>query len=142
MALCHLQTNIELSMYNKKPVTPKEFVKALLDRYDIGGFKEDTKMTDAYVVLIRGKRATLRSGKSLWKSKGAAKSALRHHLNSMQYGVDCYVASDELDNHGSPKKNYTLERELIRQTEDEWITKNTIVMPLSKWLEHMEKMKK
>jgi hypothetical protein len=36
----------------------------------------------SFIILVNGKRATLRSGKSVWSTIGHAKSALKNHLGS------------------------------------------------------------
>ena len=52
----------------------------------------------SFIILVNGKRATLRSGKSVWSTLGHAKSALRNHIKTMCY-YNLSRKSDELYNY-------------------------------------------
>lgn len=41
----------------------------------------------SFIILVNDKRATLRSGKSVWSTLGHAKSALRNHIKSLRYSM-------------------------------------------------------
>lgn len=56
----------------------------------------DSEYSEPHILVINGKRVKTRSGKSLWKTKAAAKNALINHMriikSEMKYRV-CYAAS-------------------------------------------------
>ncbi len=45
---------------------------------------------DACIILFRGKRVVVNSGKSLWNGKGPAKNALNNHLSWFRSQINYY----------------------------------------------------
>lgn len=67
-----------------------------------------------HIILFRGRRVCTSSGKSIWNSKGAAKSALTHHLKSVAYKIRYYL-----------KQSFITSSDL-----KEWAEQNIQVIPL------------
>jgi hypothetical protein len=90
-------------------------------------FKIHSDKKEAHVILVDGKRIITRSGKSEWPSIRAAKSALRYHLNSIQYKnkKEAGTVSDA-EFTGS----FLLTSKAIKEAENEWIANHVVFLPL------------
>lgn len=76
---------------------------------------------DACVILFRGRRVIVSSGKSLWTSKGPARAALTNHLYSFKRQIGLYDAYDK-DQRERRMKNL--------KKFDEWVAENIKVVSL------------
>ena len=98
-------------------------------------FEEVEKAKDNFVILVNGKRIKTRSGKSVWPNRGAAKNALRHHLN----GIINIYNTEGLPKREDGRLNYSEARQIIQEAEDEWIENHVVFMPLSDYLKLLKK---
>ena len=59
----------------------------------------------SFIILVNDKRATLRSGKSVWSTLGHAKSALRNHIKNI-----CYL---NFNNRSNELYEYLIENKIV-----------------------------
>lgn len=86
---------------------------------------------EPYVILVNGKRVTLKSGRNVWSGIGAAKNALRNHLHYLFWNARKADNKkyEVLDQNG--KKSYQAYGSMVKATEDEWISKHVVYVSLS-----------
>lgn len=104
------------------------------DLYNIFNAKNAFKKfkgKDLYIILVNGKRVTLKTGRNVWSGIGGAKIAMRYHLNYLFWSFRKvnkkeYQVSDE-----SGKATYLSFLKVIKESEDEWISKHVVYIPLS-----------
>lgn len=75
---------------------------------------EDVSKKQVFVLIVQGKRVKVRSGKSMWSSKGAAKNALNHHLSCVPYSFR------KRDSWDAMLKDW-IEQNVQVMTEEEWL---------------------
>lgn len=92
-----------------------------------------SKVKEQYVILVNGKRVSVRSGKVVWNGRGPAKSALRNHIQHIlwQKKID-YRSFTILDANGD--KDYRAVDIATKAAENEWIDKHVVFMPLEKYI--------
>lgn len=114
----------------------KAYIISHLNDKGIKSFSEYEKVSQSFIILLRGKRVKMRSGKAIWNSIGAAKNALRCHLENIHYSQDYYLE----DENG--KKSWGITDSAQREAENEWIANNIRFVPLSEYLALRQKTKK
>lgn len=87
---------------------------------DEGSFKHIYD-DDKYVILVNQKRVVLKSGKSIWNSKGSAKCALKYHLNRL---IDDKVRLKWADVKSSTWPIRQVREKLL----DDWVKKNVEII--------------
>ncbi len=119
-------------------MTKEEYKKYIIDTLNNRGiktFREFEKMEEYFIILLRGKRVQMMSGKVAWKSIGAAKNALRCHLESISYGQNFISVT-------AGNKNYWPTNQMKKEAENEWIENNIVFMPLAQYILLRQKTKK
>jgi hypothetical protein len=96
-----------------------DHLETATERYswDINVFHE----TNAWIVLVDGKRVRLSSGKSLWNKRGHAKSALRNQLGNFS---PFHPGDKAIDWHRHQ-----------REAEDCWMEDHAEFITLAEWIE-------
>lgn len=94
-------------------MTPSELDDVLQSSFD---YHIPKSKKIAYIILIDGQRAKLRSGKYVWNGLGAAKSALTNHLHDSTYQFRV-------------KEDYRTFQLRLK----DWIEKHVIFMPLTEF---------
>ena len=113
----------------------KAHIISYLNNEGITSFAEYEKISNSFVMLLRGKRVKVRSGKNIWNSLGAAKNALRCHLESITYKN--YALFDKYG-----KADWNATNETKRKAEDEWIANNIRFVSLQEYLALKQKATK
>jgi len=94
-------------------MTPAQLDRLLQNSFE---FNIQASKKVAYIILIDGQRAKLRSGKYVWNGLGAAKSALTNHLHDTTTG------------HRSGYDYKAFQQKL-----DDWVKQHVVFMPLSEF---------
>ncbi len=87
---------------------------------------------EPYVILVNGKRVTLRTGRNTWSGPGAAKNAMRNHLQHLFWK---YRAANkkEYDLGVTDMYKYQAVQNKIREFEDEWISMHVVYISLKEY---------
>ena|SRR5690348_10664517 len=108
--------------------------KKELDEYLVDSFDEVDADKKAFIILLRGKRVSVSSGKKIWASSGAARNALNNHTrNVSNYGPMYNLDGD--DN----RWDYAEEAE---EAIKEWINQNIRIMSIGEYETSQAKLKK
>ncbi|KKM01916.1 hypothetical protein LCGC14_1789710 [marine sediment metagenome] len=114
----------------------QEYITDTLNDKGIKTFTEFEKTEEYFIILLRGKRVRVKSGKMAWSSLGAAKNALRCNLGCIPYDYQKFI-SDVEDN-----RDYIVTEKAKREAENEWIKNNIVFMPLAQYMLFRKKTKK
>lgn len=113
----------------------KKILKVLNDPNSFENYDDQKGM---FVVLVNGKRVKMSSGKNIWTSTGAAKNALRCHMDNLIYKkiINNFIQRED----GS--RDYKTSAEIVKNIQSEWINKHVNVIPFNSYLIVRSKIKK
>jgi len=124
------------------PVDAKEIKQKIIDSLNspeaFEEFDSIQKSKVMYVILVNGKRVSMRSGKNVWNGIGPAKSALRNHMCDFSniFRHNEYKIYDE-----NGKANYHESQKIVKEAEDEWVKNHVVFMPFDKYMAVRRKRK-
>lgn len=110
----------------------EELTQDLTKAFDASSaFSTYNTKREPYVILVNGKRVTLKTGRNVWSGIGAAKNAMRNHLHYLFWTARKADNKkyEVLDQDG--KKSYQAYRLAVRKAEDDWIARHVVYIPLS-----------